>query len=262
MEKDENPGNNELIGTLRRRLKSVESLDEIDPIEKLENRSLISPPKYTHAQQNGSKIEVNNVAKSPISPPVFYKASVKNFNTVTNNTSSTEGNNEIKRTIRRLKSVELLEQIEKSNEEKTELNDIQRRIQKLKTVEINTIHSSSNDSTEERIEEHTKIQSNSIKSVAETDCFQSSPILPRRAQLFKQQQNLASPKITTPTIHHLNHGTLNFKAKPVTSFSRDLQLTPNRYPEKISKSKTTEPEPVFFSDIKFAINSNGEVVRS
>lgn len=267
MEKDESTSSNELIGTLRKRLRSMESLDEIDTIETSSNKSNNSNDKPLDAQkyvpeQHVSRIEANNVPKSPIAPPVFYKASVKNFNTVTSNTTTSEGNTEIKRTIRRLKSVELLEQIEKSNDDKSELNDIQKRIQKLKTVEINKIHSSSNGFSESRTEEHNKIQSNSLRTATETDCFQSSPILPRRAQLFKQQQNLATSKITSPTIHHINHGTLNYKAKPVTSFSRDLQLTPNRYPDKIPVTKTVEPEPVFFSDIKFVINSNGEVVRS
>lgn len=254
MEKDENAGSNELIGTLRRRLKSVECLDDNVSIEKVDDKSL-NAQNYIHEHQTVPKVEVNSIHKAPIiAPPVFYKASVKNYNSVTSNTSTTESNNEIKRTIRRLKSVELLEQIEKSNDEKVELNDIQRKIQKLKTVEIDKIHSSSTSLHEENIKK-------SSNSVTEIDCFQSSPILPRRAQLFKQQQNLANPRITSP-IHHLNHGAMNFKVKPVTSFSRDLQLTPNRYPEKIAVTKTVETEPVFFSDIKFAINSNGEVVRS
>lgn len=263
IERDENSASNELIGTLRRRLKSMESLDEIAPIE---NKSLQvkaqEPQKPVQEHKpNPVKVEVNSVPKSPIAPPVFYKASVKNFNTVTNNISSVDSNNEIKRTIRRLKSVELLEQSEKSNDEKTELNDIQRRIQKLKTVEINKFNSS-NGLNGTHTEEHSKIESASMRTVTETDCFQSSPILPRRAQLFKQQQNLANSKITSQPIHHINHGNLNYKAKPVTSFSRDLQLTPNRYPDKIAVTKTADAEPVFFSDIKFAINSNGEVVRS
>lgn len=300
MEKDVSAGSNELIGTLRKRLKSVESLDDIDSYEKSNDKSVdvqkyvpeqhvarvevnnvpkspIPPQQHaprtevnyvpkspTPPQQYVPKIEVNNAPKSPVAPPVFYKASVKNYNSVTNNntTTTTEGNSEIKRTIRRLKSVELLEQTEKSNDDKTELNDIQKRIQKLKTVEINKIHSSSNGVTESRTEEYNTIQSNTLRTATVTDCFQSSPILPRRAQLFKQQQNLATSKITSPTIHHINNGNVNYKPKPVTSFSRDLQLTPNRYPDKIPVTKTVEPEPVFFSDIKFVINSNGEVVRS
>lgn len=277
LEKDENLANSELIGTLRRRLKSVEALDEIDPIgtstdKPVNGQKLVLEPKAVVVEtpkivRQPQKIvqeqpkAANSVPKSPIAPPLFYKASVKNFNT--NNTTSMDGNNEIKRTIRRLKSVELLEQNEKSFEEKTELNDIQRRIKNLKTVEINKINGSSNGFTSEiRREEHHIIESISVRSTTETDCFQSSPILPRRAQLFKQQQNLENSKVTSPTIHHINHGTLNYKAKPITSFSRDLQLAPNRYPEKIPVTKTVEPEPVFFSDIKFIINSNGEVERS
>lgn len=280
LEKDENVSGNELIGTLRRRLKSVEALDEIDPVERSNGKPVIEqkfvpdvpkapavePPKTVRQQQNTIQVQTNvsnGVPKSPISPPLFYKASVKNFNTVTSNTTSTDGNNEIKRTIRRLKSVELLEQTEKSTDDKAELNDIQRRIQNLKNVEINRINSSSNGFISEvRSEEHHKVETISVRSTTETDCFQSSPILPRRAQLFKQQQNLENSKITSPTIHHINHGNTNYKAKPITSFSRDLQLTPNRYPDKVAVTKTVEPEPVFFSDIKFVINSNGEVVRS
>lgn len=270
MEKDESSANNELIGTLRRRLKSVESLDDIDPIGdkslhaqkhvQEQQKRTKEQPNGVYEQSNAARIEVNSVPKSPIAPPAFYKASVKNYNAVTRNASAIDSNNEIKRTIRRLKSVELLEQTEKLSDEKTELNDIQRRIQNLKTVEINKINSSSNGFSEIHTEEH-KIESISVRSVTETDCFQSSPILPRRAQMFKQQQNLANSKITSPAIHHINHGNSNYKVKPVTSFSRDLQLTPNRYPEKVPVTKTVEPEPVFFSDIKFAINSNGEVVR-
>lgn len=277
LEKDENVSGNELIGTLRRRLKSVEALDEIEPVEKLNDKpvneqkfearvAVADPPTIVRQPKNIVQEQTNvsnGVPKSPVSPPLFYKASVKNFNTVTSNTSSTDGNNEIKRTIRRLKSVELLEQTEKSTDEKTELNDIQRRIQNLKNVEIHKINSSSNGFTSEmRSEEHHKIESITVRSTTETDCFQSSPILPRRAQLFKQQQNLENSKITSPTIHHINHGNSNYKVKPITSFARDLQLTPNRYPDKVAITKTAEPEPVFFSDIKFVINSKGEVVRS
>lgn len=242
MQKIENTTSDELIGTLRKRSKYVEILEETDSIDKSDDVGKYVP----NEQRNGSKMGATSVPKSPVSPPVFYKAAVKNYNSVSNQISSTESNNEIKRTIKRLKSVELMEQIEKSVDEKTELNDIQKKIQNLKTVEVHKTYSSANKSPEP-------------KNVSETDCFQSSPIMPRRAHLFKQQQNLVNPKITSPPI---NHGTSNFKAKPVTSFSRDLQLTPNRYPEKIPVKKSLEPEPVFFSDIKFAINSNGEVVRS
>ncbi|XP_037051858.1 uncharacterized protein LOC119085544 [Bradysia coprophila] len=279
LEKDENVSGNELIGTLRRRLKSVEALDEIEPAERSNDKSVNEPkfvpePKVVVAEptkivRQPQKIVqeqtnvFNSVPKSPIAPPLFYKASVKNFSTVTSNTSATDGNSEIKRTIRRLKSVELLEQTEKSTDDKTELNDIQRRIQNLKNVEIHKINSSSNGFTSEvRTDEHHRIESISVRSTTETDCFQSSPILPRRAQLFKQQQNLENSKITSPTIHHINHGNSNYKVKPITSFARDLQLEPNRYPDTVAVTKTAEPEPVFFSDIKFIINSNGEVVRS
>lgn len=275
-EKDDKPAENELIGTLRRRLKSVESLDQIDQFENSSDKSSTSQKSVDGTKKIGSDVqngvgerykcgvpESNTTIVSPkpqIAPPLFYKASVKNFNTVTSNTQ-TDGNNEIKRTIRRLKSVELLEQ---STDDRTELNDIQRRIQNLKTVEINKINGLSNGyASETRVEEHKQMESISVRSTTvETDCFQSSPILPRRAQLFKQQQNLANSKITTPVVHHINNGNMNYKAKPITSFSRDLQLTPNRYPDTVPVTKVTEPEPVFFSDIKFIINSNGEVVRS
>ncbi|KAJ6648054.1 hypothetical protein Bhyg_03279 [Pseudolycoriella hygida] len=284
MENKDSSPSDELFGTLKKRLKSVESLDDIEITEK-NSRSLIAhesqemveqPLKIAQqTQKNASdkshsaRIEINNVLKSPIAPPVFYKASIKNYNATTkvnnfSNVSTTESNDEIKQTIKRLKSVESLEQIQKSVDDKTEMNDIQRRIQNLKTVDVNKTNILSNSrSTEVTTEERSSVQSISVRSVTEqTDCFQSSPILPRRAQLFKQQQNLANSKITSPTIHHINRGNLNYKPKPVTSFSRDLQLTPNRYPDKIPVTKNIEPEPVFFSDIKFSINSNGEVVRS
>lgn len=266
VEKDASPPGNELIGTLRRRLKSVECLDEMESTTGKANE--VEKSAWEAEPQKIKPLPAKIETKVPASPPLFYKASVKNFNSTANNTESTDGHNEIKRTIRRLKSTEMLEHIEKSSDEKTELNDIQRRIQNLKTVEINKLHSSPNGySAETRTEEHRKVETISVRSATtETDCFQSSPILPRRAQLFKhQQQNLTNSKITAaPIVHHVTNGNANYSVKPVTSFSRDLQLTPNRYPDKILVTKTaaSEPEPVFFSDIKFVINSKGEVVRS
>lgn len=110
-----------------------------------------------------------------------------------------------------------------------------------------------------------------------------SPIAPRKSQVFKPQQHHQpqSPQITKPTIHHLKNGgaSPNFNVKPIVSFSKDLNTTPNRYPDMVKVIKTSSEnhtyntttrtlnnaeskENIYFSDLKFIINENGEVVHS
>lgn len=116
-------------------------------------------------------------------------------------------------------------------------------------------------------------------SVENLKQFKSSPISPRRAQLFKQQQNILSSQVTSPPIHHLDHSnviTENDKSSTTTpvnnvvvSFSKDLSNAPNRYPDHIKITKPIEnagttisngdKQQKFLSDIKFIIDSNGSV---
>lgn len=110
----------------------------------------------------------------------------------------------------------------------------------------------------------------------------ASPLPPRKSQVFQQQPQPQSPHITKPKIHHLNHDSPNYDIKPFVSFSKDLSSTPNRYPDVVKVIKKSENssyitsnsnstmtllkseanENMYFSDVKFIINENGEVVQT
>lgn len=121
---------------------------------------------------------------------------------------------------------------------------------------------------------------NGENSVGNLEQFKSSPVSPRRALLFKQQKNILCSQVTSPpAIHHLQHSNDTtekdkFSAtKPSTnnvivSFSKELSNAPNRYPDQIKITKSTEnsttnsighKQQQFLSDIKFIIDSNGSV---
>lgn len=102
--------------------------------------------------------------------------------------------------------------------------------------------------------------------------FNSSPVSPRRAQLFKQQKNILSSQVTSPTIHHIPNSSGNtctdndnrsISAPPVVvSFSKELSNAPNRYPDLVTVTKTTDNDDgkhQFLSNIQFIIDSNGAV---
>lgn len=105
--------------------------------------------------------------------------------------------------------------------------------------------------------------------------FNSSPVSPRRAQLFKQQKNILSSQVTSPTIHHIpnssgnpctNNNNRAPSIPPVSvSFAKELSNAPNRYPDLVTVTKTVDSTPIddgkqkFLSNIQFIIDSNGSV---
>lgn len=167
-------------------------------------------------------------------------------------------------TIATLKSV-TTKQIEPKNTEVCS-NEIQRKLQSLRSIEL---------------------ADDKLTTKPQPKSQHASPIPPRKAQLFKPQQiqQPVNPKITSPIIHHLNHnkssgGGPNFNVKPIVSFARDLSATPNRYPDKVQLKTVSNDnsnnsrsingdhgddvskENVYFSDLKFLINENGEIVQT
>lgn len=158
----------------------------------------------------------------------------------------------------------------------SEQNEIQRKLQSLKTVDMHEVN--------RHISPAPTRKWTAKKSSQSPPLVTASPLPPRKAQPFKVQTQPQSPHITSPAIHHLNqHGAPNFDVKPIVSFSKDLCVT-NRYPDqvKVLRSASSSSEAVsvstkitsngtstsetkentYFSDLKFIINENGEVIHS
>lgn len=65
----------------------------------------------------------------------------------------------------------------------------------------------------------------------------------------------------------MNHGDVNFEKKACTSFSKDLAIEPNRYPDTVKVTKIVPQEkkifnrndPAEFQHLKFDVSSNGEL---
>lgn len=147
-----------------------------------------------------------------------------------------------------------------------EQNEIQRKLQSLKTFDM---HESSSPATTRKWTAQ-KIYGSQSPPLMNTT---ASPLPPRKVQ-FKVQTQPQSPHITSPAIHHLaQHGSPNFDVKPIVSFSKDLCVT-NRYPDQVKVLRSASPSPeavsvsissetnTYFSDLKFTINENGEVIHS
>lgn len=164
-----------------------------------------------------------------------------------------------------------------------EQNEIQRKLQSLKTVDMHEVsrHTESSAAPTRRWTAK-KVYGSQSPPLAMTTAAAASPLSPRKAQPFKVHTQPQSPHITSPAIHHLaQNGSPNFDVKPIVSFSKDLCVT-NRYPDKVkvfrstsssseaasvstkatSTDSSTSETNTYFSDLKFIINENGEVIHS
>lgn len=141
-----------------------------------------------------------------------------------------------------------------------EQNEIQRKLQSLRSVDKLELQTPTRKWTAKKIYGS---QSPSLLMTA------TSPLPPRKAHTFKMQTQPQSPHITSPAIHHLaKHGSPNFDVRPIVSFSKDL-CEPNRYPDQVAVSvstkvsnscSSTRESNTYFSDLKFIINENGDVI--
>ncbi|XP_037916721.1 uncharacterized protein LOC119655091 isoform X1 [Hermetia illucens] len=89
-----------------------------------------------------------------------------------------------------------------------------------------------------------------------------SPVSRSPPPLSKQNSpfNQSMESVTSPSA-------VNFEQRTVVSFSRDLSVTPNRYPDTVKTTKTVDANggisslPKEFASLKFEIAPDGELIR-
>lgn len=85
-------------------------------------------------------------------------------------------------------------------------------------------------------------------------------------QIVCEMEQIAT-KPPVPKPNKMNHGDVNFEKKDCTSFSKDLAIEPNRYPDTVQITKIVPQEkkifnrndPPEFQHLKFNVSVNGEL---
>lgn len=85
-------------------------------------------------------------------------------------------------------------------------------------------------------------------------------------QIVCEMEQIAT-KSPVPKTNKIDHGDVNFEKKDCTSFSKDLAIEPNRYPDTVKVTKIVPQEktifnrndPPEFQHLKFDVSSNGEL---
>lgn len=240
--------------------KDIENLSEIiaklpqgEAILEEITKSMQRLQQQTTKENKSEKLMISHGKPNFVINPV--KTSLKS--TINNEkiTSATESVN-YSATLGKLKPVEHFhQQIKKQETEKKETSELRKKFEQLQT------ESKSKTQNEIKTAVELKTIAENINNNFKNDSIKISP---KNALPFKQQKLVLSPQVTSQTIHHLSTEKLsNFEQKTTVSFSKELGAVPNRYPDMVKVTKTmdeTSKSNTFLSNVKFIINSNGEVI--